>query len=387
MSCIIDSNEYTWCEGADKAPNRGLCIGLCIFHAPQKMKGVSLAEFNKKVFEKIDDAIVSKKPCNLSGTVFDGDIGFSFKNDRKSNQLPDIDFSNATFSGAANFYWATFNSMAYFTGRTVVDEQTDKKVTFQVFESEADLSNMYIKEKLVFENVNLKEARFSGSDLKKADFVNCVWPKRYEKWRAKLQKIFPGWINHFWPQEYSRDVLYDELLIPELAPYKGIFKSIRKKKTEGTKGTIKKVEILYRRMKLKYIEEHDWPEVSNYHYGEKEMARKAGLRKRFFSLHFIYYLSSGYGERPFKALLFLFCLMLVLPMFKVWCFEDTVGYFEFLKQTPGHAFEMLYSLVHPFVPDGGEPPSSEKFFKLIYKILIPLQTAFFVLALRNRFRR
>lgn len=126
--------------------------------------------------------------------------------------------------------------------------------------------------------------------------------------------------NCNWPEKYGRNILFDEIKL--FGENKDIFKGSLyeilingwcgfKKDIACDKNEIKKVELLYRRLKQKYTDEHDWPEVSNWHYGEKEMFRRSNLWRRFFPLSIsnLYWLSSGYGERPVRAGGTLVCLV------------------------------------------------------------------------------
>ncbi|MBF0552363.1 MAG: hypothetical protein HQK60_17765, partial [Deltaproteobacteria bacterium] len=198
-----------------------------------------------------------------------------------------------------------------------------------------------------------------------------------------------------------------------------------------------KVGDLYRRLKQKFKEEHNEPEASTWHYNEKEMLRKTeGLRWRSssdrltslktwlsFALLTIYYHSSGYAERPFKAGLWMLGLMMVYPVVISWCDLDfkhqTPAQVAAQVQTvrPGNAKRVSASGWNPW-PDwcnycyntwtfkgqitvGAwqhiwwdknphfEPisPWGSLGIMVFAKLLIPLQAVFLILAVRNRFRR
>ncbi len=436
------AEEYGWCKDLpvvdykDEEGNEN-----CVFHAPQGKKGVSVEEFNEEVFKRINEVkrhnsipIASPSgpvlrnekeliPCNLSGTVFEGNINFT-----RFNSLPPVDFSfakfngdvsfsgvsfsreadfrNATFNGKADFNKTTFKEglfsgaifskevnfsgtkfvgtanflIAKFSGavyffRATFDGKADfagavfKWVNFleATFNGDAnfmgtsveggDFRKIIIKEKVRFEGINLKEISLIDTDLRKINFINCKWPKRF-----------------------GRNVLYDET-------------DLFTKKEKGFREKIKKVETLYHRLKQKYKEEHDECEASNWHYGEKEMFRKGNRWRRFLpSISTLYWLSSGYGERPFRAGVILFSLMTVMSflfgltgvkpimdndsVIKIKEWAD-IWNLDYLMATIEYA---TFESKPNFIPENW-------LFKIAAKLFIPLQAALFALALRNKFRR
>ena len=193
-----------------------------------------------------------------------------------------------------------------------------------------NVGNLKIENKIKFEGVNLSKSSFLGSDLYLIDFTNPIWPKKYgrnvlfdeiklfnitdDKGRdiQDAEKIPEGIFDKFKQQ-------YEQIFNSLKRRFEGNLFEIFKREWNGFKKDISfekeivhKVEILYRTLKRKYKEEHNEPEVSNWHYGEKEMFRKGNLFRRYFpiSLSNLYWLSSGYGERPVKSGIVLFLLLL-----------------------------------------------------------------------------
>ena len=394
MGCC-KAERYKWCEHEpvvagykDEQGNE-----YCIFHAPSGKKGPEPGQFNEQVFSKIRRAKLDNSLCNLSGTVFDRDMNFA------GLELPRINFFEAEFSGEADFSRATFNREAYFWGATFSGKANFWRATFSgkasfsgatfsgeagfegaTFSGKADFSeatfseaawfysdtfigededteinlqNLQIKNEIRFEKVNLKRVTFLDTDLMKIDFVNCDWID--EKGREKI--------------------LYDE----------------KRLSTPANTDSLKKVESLYRRLKLKCATSQNWPEVSIWHYGEKEMRRKRGAR---FWVTWLYWVSSGYAERPVRAAVWLGGLILGISLLMSFielkpsadapqwicdpswgtrllaCFLNTLQYATFQKT---YFFE-------PLTPFGS-------ILKTIAQFLIPLQTALFILAVRNKHRR
>lgn len=95
MPCC-KAEEYKWCKDepvVNYKDDEGR--GFCVFHAPQGKKRIPLEEFNTLVFTAIDSARETKEVCNLSGTVFEGDI--SFNQYGEENPLPRISFFGCKF--------------------------------------------------------------------------------------------------------------------------------------------------------------------------------------------------------------------------------------------------------------------------------------------------
>lgn len=135
MPCCKDI--YQWCKDEFENGKKAVYIDetgmeYCIFHAPKGKKGVSLEEFNNRVFTRISDAIKAEllpksqqaeavkqraveygTICNLYGIVFEGDISFSRYN--KNNPLPEISFWRAQFNGNSDFSSVTFSGEADFS--------------------------------------------------------------------------------------------------------------------------------------------------------------------------------------------------------------------------------------------------------------------------------
>ena len=73
------------------------------------------------------------------------------------------------------------------------------------------------------------------------------------------------------------------------------------------------VETLYRQLKLNYESQGDLKNSGDFHYGEMEMHRLASPLRRWISWYSLYWALSGYGERPFRALLVLVGFLFVIP--------------------------------------------------------------------------
>jgi len=104
------AKEYKWCSEQDTVYTDEKGNKYCVFHAPEK-KGQTEDNFNKLIFERIQEAIDGNRECNLDSTIFPDSINFSCF---RKKLLPQISFIDAIFNGDANFKSATFSGWASF---------------------------------------------------------------------------------------------------------------------------------------------------------------------------------------------------------------------------------------------------------------------------------
>lgn len=90
----------------------------CLFHAPKEKKGISVEEFNRRLFEDLK----ARGNFQCAGFVFPGDIAFSVKDNPAT--LTNADFSHAQFHGRTvlaqhNFRALPISAMPSFMARPV----------------------------------------------------------------------------------------------------------------------------------------------------------------------------------------------------------------------------------------------------------------------------
>jgi pentapeptide repeat protein len=304
--------------------------------------------------------------ANFTSTAFKGEVIFV-----AAVFNGNADFERAVFSGYAYFMKAVFNGNADFLKAVFNEEVGFEEVYFierayfreTTFSDDVLFRMCSVDKMLYFENIDLSHVSFLDSDPLMMHFTNCKWPR-----------IF------------GRNVLFDE---------------IEMKKEQGS---FEKVEDLYRKLKYKYKAENNEPEVSNWHYGEKEMFRKKMNWRRFNPVSFsnLYWASSGYGERPLRAgmvLIFLFASATILmnvfglisaseeEIFGVKIIKGFYGVIEWNK-----FWLLIYNTIQNalFIKATFFKPQTLAgviFLTITTKLIIPIQVALFVLALRNKFRR
>jgi hypothetical protein len=146
------------------------------------------------------------------------------------------------------------------------------------------------------------------------------------------------------------------------------------------------VEGLYRKLKLNYENSGDHKNAGYFHYGEMEMHRLADRwRSLPFSFCSIYWVLSGYGERPLLALSWLVAFLAVFTGLLAWAGLDLDP-----KHIPtfGDSFFYLLQKVTLQRPTWAEPVGFVgKLVAGLSVLLIPGQATLFLLALRNRLGR
>lgn len=450
MACC-KAEKYKWCKKLDTVYTDEVGKEYCVFHAAKGHKGVSLEEFNNLVFQRIEEAKNSGQKCNLSGTIFEGEIIFTHFD--KKNPLPDIDFSFITFTEDTNFSAVNFSGYADFRNTTFKSFAEFVIVTFDgkaifinaTFNKSSNFMSTIFKDRTYFDgvyfkgNVNFNSTIFGGpvsfsgtlwkisinrkieteylipkskepilTFKKNALFKKTTFTEEVAFWGCLTEGIIRfedvdlshvsfletnmynfNFICCKWPQKKGRDVLYDEIQI----------------KSPKDKKAFELVEDLYRQLKQKYKKELNEPEVSNWHYGEKEMFRKKRLWRRFNPISFsnLYWAFSGYGECPVRAgimLLLLFILVTIVMNFfglipfgnekSVFGFTEINGFsgsfdWEKFKFLVFNTIQYTLFFKTPFFKP--ETINGYIFQTIFTKFFIPIQATLFAFAIRNKFRR
>lgn len=280
------------------------------------------------------------------------------------------DFESIEFKSEATFVRATFNEEALFYGPTFFNKDIDRPVRVL-------FNNAIIKNRVVFQNVNLEHATFLETDLRRMDFVNTI------------------------PNENDgRYILQDENEV------------LGRKNPD--RNEIRKVESLYRAQKQKCAESYNMHDYSLWHISEKEMMRRqsGGFYRVLLEL---YRLFSSYGEAPGRA----FLVVLVVFIFALGGLGKSGFRYENNQQEDGKEIHFLqkdrkeihlmtFSKPYYDFSDVGKVALTtleyltfqrERHFglkpangltallRIIFTILFYGQTALFLFALRNRFRR
>lgn len=203
-------------------------------------------------------------------------------------------FESAEFYGRlVSFHMTQFSSSRTSFERAVFSsEATDFKDTaFEDFCTfrEAKFPKVATKS-VVFKNVNLSNCRFLEANIDAVQFSDSSF-KRIKKNRVLY--VLPD----------AREVLADELDIDEEV-----------KKAPEKRRKYEQVGMLYRQLKSNFEGRKNMQRASEAAYGGMECKRKAMSNRlmRNFGPLVLYRLFGGYGERPFRIVLLVGFLILVL---------------------------------------------------------------------------
>jgi uncharacterized protein YjbI with pentapeptide repeats len=328
-----------------------------------------LAHFNFAIFKEADFKGTTFQKANFDGASFQEayfagatfqEAVFSVATFQKVAGFSMATFKEANFVGAsfqeAHFYKATFQEANFsgvtFTGRTwfeMINPHKEGKPRPPLFSGKFEAITVDKEGSLVFDNSSLARIKFALTDLRRVEFNNVTWARRH-----------------------GRNVVYDEILLHQNEQMPSIESYAR-------------VEELYRGLKLNYGQAGDLKKVGDFHYGEMEMHRRANPTQLWYQL---YWVTSGYGERPLRSLLVLWGLFLTFAGVFFWLEPCLLG---------GHTWEGLgNALLYVFQKGTLQRPESKwiesassfsKFLAALIPVVIPGQVALFFLALRNRLGR
>lgn len=385
--------KYSW-EGAycDESPWEPDPEGLCILHSLQRDKDKDL--FDQALKEKMarEDFVFKEvlfphpvsfakqkftKPANFRGAKFLGWADF-----REAEFAETADFSFARFTKAALFEKAKFNQQTLFQSTTLGEEADFRGAAFEALATFQQINEVENKEsappftascqflsfgfwgRVRFRDLALARVSFLGTDMRRLEFHNVRW----HSYRG-------------------RQIVYDEILLEqkEKSPFISLASWTEQKL--AYEDACARVEEIYRYLKLNYEGEGDQKQAGDFLYGEMEMHRRANIwRRRFpFSWYNLYWALSGYGERPLRAIFWLLGLL---------------GGMAFLLARSGLNLEggaragfnsaLIYLLQQATLirPDwaAAQTPGGH-LLGALSRVLLPAQTALFILALRNRLGR
>ncbi|MCP4364350.1 MAG: pentapeptide repeat-containing protein [Planctomycetes bacterium] len=251
--------------------------------------------------------------------------------------------------------------------------------------SEASKVQTLGREKVTFERTRfIGEIRFEDVDLSNCSFLHANIDKvdfRYCDFGQKREKLL-SMITH-----NRQNILKDE-----------------RDHDDARNKDYEPVRRLYLELKRNFEDNKDWNTAGDFHYGEMECRRKMyGLSTFEGFLVNIYFWLSGYGERPYKATVFLlfFCLLFFplllsindfVPLLWSWmsdcqalCLADCFNTLllserDSLKVV---SFASLTKIGKPIKPDN----SWDHVILVLESIVVYIQILLLALALRRKVKR
>jgi uncharacterized protein YjbI with pentapeptide repeats len=399
----------------------------CFFHSPKEDRSVEFFQdelnkiFNDKSLKNYDftkfifpEGVVFpkilKKKTIFKGAIFQDEVRFittSFENEADFSGVSfekGATFANVVFQGKARFERAMFKGQAQFVKSTfqcsvnffrttfaeetefssvgeivfpfniaeailTLGEEEDKRT---IFAEEVDFRNVrFLKpEKVRFRKINLSKFRFLGTDLRKVEFIDVDWYKE---------------------EGAGRNKIYDEVS-PD---------------PENRKLDHPLITQVYKRLRANYEENLNYAEAGDFHIGEMEMRRKDKREKISNRFAISLYMGiSYYGESFLLPLGWLLLFLLILfPLSYMFVGitpkigEGQIQYYidlyykailpnsEKLKDFCSSltyslsVFSLLRERPYQTINNPGH------ILTVLESILSPTLIAFFLLALRRRFKR
>jgi len=345
---------------------------LCILHYPDVTKDATECAAAVERKRQVGD-------FNFRGALFCGDV-------LMGGQIKRASFRDATFNGMANFNSATFNDRADFTFVTFNGNAVFRLATFNgpadftsaTFTKDGDFLEATFDDEALFDELSKKREKGKVADDKvELDFRGAIFEKpgkiRFQD--SNMSRVYflyadvrnVGFVNVIWPRR-----LLDERIV--------------------TKEKYPHVEILYRQLRQNYEDQRNYPDAWNFYYGEMQMRRKAKWWRRFLpSLETLYWLSSGYGQRPVWA----FAWIVVLFMLFTWLYwlgglqlQPPHSGSVIVVHTAGAAF-LHFAEVLTFSRAGTYAPVSPGWSSVgvVQTMVMPIQLALFALAATRKFQR
>jgi len=253
-------------------------------------------------------------------------------------------FTFARFFGKTRFYWVDFLKVAHFWGAGFMEEASFHGVTFAedakfnlaVFEGPASFNltrlgeralvvfdaglskdkRMFLKgasflswvsskpKQIAFRKVALQKCRFLETDMSDIRFSDVEWPERDVEWPEQGRRI-SKW--------FKRKAVYDEIA-PDLKWLRWNDSENKEVTKEPLKYQYNLIAQLYRSLQANYISNYRFPEAGDFYIGEQEMMRKAkGKIRQYLCTNFFYKIISNYGESFTVPFLWLLLTLFVFP--------------------------------------------------------------------------
>lgn len=370
----------------------------CWLHAPVGKKGMDDDTFSRHV-ESMIEVVFHEEPghdgaipyADFSGAIFPWDIKiWPYDTD---GHLPCCDFQNAVFLGNVDLSGTHCPSLK-FSGTRFVKDFLISKATINnsefkqaEFEGNADFQFSTFVDTPQFRKAHFhREADFNNCNFEKgagfqycefdgkANFFRCCAPNG----KIHLQLVDVGNLSFSCretPLFLFQTCDWPKKLLPEVTD------NFNPKASED----------LYRSLKLVAISEYNMPMVSRWHYNEKRMAlKRIPNRRKFFSVTWWYCMSSGFGEKPVRAFVVLFALvlfpLLLLAAHKLYetGISSSVDIVAVNDVFRGWLMCMPLTKISASYDNHG---AGTMWFFWLSQIIISIQAALFAFALRNRFRR
>ncbi|MCH7978794.1 MAG: pentapeptide repeat-containing protein [Acidobacteria bacterium] len=340
------------------------------------------------------------KGFDFTGVWFSVDVQFrgiiesvSFTGAKFGGQA---DFSSVTFEGRSDFCWAVFG------GRVVFSYASFNGVTdfsWVQFGSEAVFHNVNFKNKSTFGEVTFRDlAEFSGAIFAdEAVFGGLAGPRDEPVHSTEREVMLAFSQVDLLKQERTRFQFMDMAGVSFLetdvrrVEFTDVWwpeKLLDERQSQEHEYPL--VEKLYRQLRQNYEDQGNYPDAGRFYYGEMEMRRKAKpwWQRYFFSLTALYWLSSGYGQKARRAGLWVILLLVLFAWLYSIAGLQPSGESSPVLDSPwaailhvGEVLTFARERTYAAATDFG------RWLSVAQTIVLPLQVALLVLAVRRSFMR
>jgi len=322
--------------------------------------------------------VTFEKSLTCFSTRFDDDVAI------RARFMGRTEFTVCDFDAEANFFRSKFSGYVTFMG-----SKFGRKATFEqaTFENDVNLSGTF-RDSVEFKAIDGQSA-FSPANRVAFDGIRVDRPELAIISNTPLR---PWWFINSSPAKIALvDITWQNDIREELA------KAIE---SYGSRG-YRLLATAYRNLAVNSEEAHRYRQASDFRYSSMEALRLATNRGRaFWTLHWWYWVASGYGERIGRAALFLLALWFVFGLLYMRVgFTRTDLPAPVVQQTvvtpdeygkplrPGKALTYSLGVLSLQKPDPKPLTDTAQFAVILESVFGPLQAALLILAIRRKFMR
>jgi uncharacterized protein YjbI with pentapeptide repeats len=331
---------------------------------------IEIAYFNEATFTKsayFSDTAFTKA-ANFSRAIFN----------------KEVEFIHTTFTKSAFFTEANFTDLANFSGVTFTEEANFIEV---IFAKSVNFTDTIFKDYLSFAGNNERNVFSDGSSLD-LQFAKIEKPDRVSFHTLKLR---PHWFINVDAREFE---FTNVEWMPDGFEIKKELEAMERKRIQSPHRML---SIACRQLALNAEESHRYEEASKFRYMSMDARRREpGRRPAFLSLHWWYWLASGYGERIGRAFLMLGAVWLLFALL-----YTQVGFTRSLPKIEGaetvdligeplrlgRSFTYSLGVTSLQKPDPRPLTDTAHALVTLETILGPVQAALLALAIRRKFMR
>lgn len=375
------------------------------------------ASFDNAYFEKEVEFknVTFEKVVYFSNTTFNEDVSFIDPKFKRAASFDNVNFEKeatfvrSLFMKEAFFLEATFGKIARFISNAFQADTDFSSAKFMdnacfkddSFKENASFRSAKFEGEVIFENI-----RFNGMADMAANFRSKAIFRSFKNDKDDLmfsnsisvsfcQAVFmePHLIEFAKVDFSSCDLRKADLRTIDfsLVTWKECGRYRRRKCLyRHPDATDEELEAVYRQIRQSYEDRKNYPEAGDFYYGEMELKRKKYWWRRYLpSLTYLYWVCSGYGQSPFKAG---FLLVILLFVFTEINLQE--GALPTSSAPPAllSNFWNLFWFYTLRTITFASPYFKPRYLwgeivTEIFRLMISLQTALFVLAVNREFKR